>query len=354
MHNLPRVRRGYIPTLDGWRAVAISLVVVSHGLEDTVPRAAKLGALGVDLFFALSGYLICTLLLSELHQTGRISLSAFYKRRFFRILPAALAYLLLIAALGAAGIIVLKKGELLTAFYAANYFHTRSWFTSHFWSLSVEEHFYLFWPAILAFARPKKAQFIALAMIVALVFYRPWAEVHSGAGAYQHTDMRLDVFLVPCLLAMLLQQASWRARFASVLRPWVCVLMFAVVVGLAALAAAQPAYANVQKLLQSAILPMLIVSTVLRPSALGDLLELPALRWIGRVSYSLYLWQQLFLFHERPGPNFLVRLPLIIAFAAASYYLIERPMIHLGSRLGRPKKPDVGAAWSSQQIQRID
>ena len=104
-----------------------------------------------------------------------------------------------------------------------------------------------------------------------------------------------------------------------------------------ALAARQPAYGNFQKLFQAAVLPTLIVSAVLRPSALGAFLELPALRWVGRLSYSLYLWQQPFLFHGHPGPPFLLRLPFIVAFAAASYYLIERPMIRFGHHVTRAR-----------------
>jgi peptidoglycan/LPS O-acetylase OafA/YrhL len=299
-NNRPNAR-GYIPTLDGWRAVAISLVVIAHAFEDKLPIVAKLGALGVDLFFALSGYLICTLLLSELVKTGRISLSSFYKRRVFRIVRAALTYLLFIAVLGATGVVALRRGELLAAFYAANYFHARSWFTAHYWSLSMEEHFYLFWPAILALARPRNAQVIAVAMLAGLVLYRPWAEAHFATSVYQRTDMRLDVFLLPCLLAILLKQPIWHTRLATLLRPWVCVLLLAAVCGMAALAARQPAYGNAQKLLQSAILPLLIVSTVLRPSVLSGLLELSAVRWIGRISYSLYLWQQLFCSMRVPG-----------------------------------------------------
>lgn len=316
--------------------MAISLVIVSHGLAQSFPIVTKLGALGVNLFFALSGYLICTLLLSEQEENGTISLSAFYKRRVFRIVPPALIYLAVVALLGAAGIITLRKGELLSAFYAANYFHARSWFTEHFWSLSMEEHFYLFWPAILVLLGPRKARFAALGLVGTLLLYRPWGERHFDASAYQHTDMRLDAFLLPCTLAIVLKEPAWRARFASLLRPWVCVLLAGTTGAFSALAAMNPAYDNVQKLFQSAVCPLLIVSTVLRPSFLGIVLELPAIRWVGRISYSLYLWQQLFLFQEHPGPPFVLRVLFIVAFATASYYFVERPMIRFGQRMASP------------------
>lgn len=265
----------YIPTLDGWRAVAISLVIVSHGLTDTFPAVTKLGALGVSLFFALSGYLICTLLLIEREETGTISLKAFYRRRFFRIIPPALTYLVVLGLLGAFGVVALRKGELFSAFYAANYFHARSWFTEHYWSLSMEEHFYLFWPAILMLAGPRKARVVALVILGALLVYRPWGERIFDASSYQHTDMRLDAFLLPCVLAILLRQPAWRERFVNLLRPWLCALLGVAVCVLAAFAAAHPAWHNAQKFIQAGILPLFIVSTVLRPSPLAVLLELP-------------------------------------------------------------------------------
>jgi peptidoglycan/LPS O-acetylase OafA/YrhL len=163
-----------------------------------VPAAAKLGALGVDLFFALSGYLICTLLLLEREETGKISLTSFYMRRAFRIAPPAITYLAIIAILGAAGFLTLRKNEIITAFYAANYFHSRSGFTAHYWSLSMEEHFYLFWPVALAVLGFRKAQFLSIALLGALLLYRPWAELHFDSSSYQHTDMRIDAFLLPC------------------------------------------------------------------------------------------------------------------------------------------------------------
>jgi peptidoglycan/LPS O-acetylase OafA/YrhL len=327
----------YIPTLDGWRAVAISLVIVSHGLEERFPFVTKLGALGVGLFFALSGYLICTLLLGEHEETGGISLWAFYVRRVFRILPPAIVYLLFLSLLGATDIVTLRRHELLTALYAANYVHTRSWFTEHFWSLSIEEHFYLFWPATLALARPRRAKYLAAILLVVILLYRPWGELHSDPSAYQHTDMRLDSFLLPCILAILLRQTKWREFFTKLVHPLVCAGLFGVILAASIFAASHPAYGNAQKFLQAAILPLFIVSTVLRPAGLmGAVLEWPILRWIGRISYSLYLWQQLFLFHQRPGgPPFFLRLPLIVAFAAASHYLVERPMIRQGQRLSK-------------------
>ena len=173
-----------IPTLDGWRAVAIGAVMVSHGfpLSSAATRperalsyiAGHLGGLGVALFFAIRGLLITTQLLEEREHRGRISLGAFYIRRGFRILPAAYLYLAVLAISGVCGWLALRRGELSSAaFFYSNYWADRSWYTAHFWSLSMEEHFYLLWPALLAFLGVKRALAGAAALIAATALWRP-------------------------------------------------------------------------------------------------------------------------------------------------------------------------------------
>src|SRR4051812_32985632 len=93
---------GHLSTLDGWRGVAVLMVIAFHGIGWQVPTYKPLGGLGVSLFFALSGFLICNRLLVEHGRDGRIDLGGFYVRRVFRILPPALVFLVALAALGAA------------------------------------------------------------------------------------------------------------------------------------------------------------------------------------------------------------------------------------------------------------
>ena len=172
------VKDRWIPTLDGWRAVAVMMVVVAHELvskPDINPSidsfALRLGPLGVQIFFAISGYLICTLLLLESDKRP-ISLRAFYTRRVFRILPPAFTYLTVVGLLSAAGVIAVRGIDIASCiFLFANYI-TNGWYVAHFWSLSVEEHFYLLWPAILAFAGWRRASHIAFAGIVAVGSWR--------------------------------------------------------------------------------------------------------------------------------------------------------------------------------------
>jgi len=147
----------YIPTLDGWRAVAILAVLVCHGLDQRQhPFAEPLGSAGVLLFFSISGFLITRRMLDEESQTGAVSLRKFYLRRAFRILPPALFYLAAITFLGLMGVFPFSAEPILKAlFFVRNYAYfdfamPATWYSAHFWSLSVEEHFYLIWPFLCA------------------------------------------------------------------------------------------------------------------------------------------------------------------------------------------------------------
>jgi peptidoglycan/LPS O-acetylase OafA/YrhL len=148
----------YIPTLDGWRALSIGLVILHHSqvqyrapiLGPLLQSLARVGEVGVELFFAISGLLICSRLLNEESRVGHISVNAFYLRRFFRILPAAIFYLLVIAVLASLHVIPVFPLDWFAAlFFFRNYAmlfeylgHSPlplHWYTGHFWSLSMEE-----------------------------------------------------------------------------------------------------------------------------------------------------------------------------------------------------------------------
>lgn len=136
----PRIR-----TLDGLRALSISLVILGHlaGNPRIPPRLADamdFANFGVRVFFVISGFLITMLLLKEEAKTGTISLRNFYIRRVFRIFPAFYAYFAVIAVCSLAGYIVVNHSDLLAAaFYVMNFRFHPSWYLGHLWSLSVEE-----------------------------------------------------------------------------------------------------------------------------------------------------------------------------------------------------------------------
>ncbi len=351
--------RGYLPTLDGWRAIAIMLVMIAHvanGLWLSVEpqpdplwfRLTRYGAKGVDLFFGISGFLICSRLLEEHETRGRISLRGFYIRRFARILPPYYAFLVVVTVIGLAGLIHTNGGQLLTSLlFVRNYYaigHDAGWYTWHLWSLAVEEHFYLLWPGLLVLWSPARARSRVVVLALAVAAWRVvefrlrlLEHVLPGISFYFRTDIRLDALLWGCWMALLLRGPAWRDRVTAMLRGsgWIAAVM-----ALIAVIAFSPPLAL---LWQSILIPVVLAGTTLNPDTpIGRLLEAAPLRWIGRISYSLYLWQEVFLVPtgERGQLGLTQSLPFNIActfaVAAASYYLIERPMIKLGHRLAPP------------------
>jgi peptidoglycan/LPS O-acetylase OafA/YrhL len=348
----------YIPTLDGWRAVAIILVLAHHFITSFCapegprpnPSLYAFGdtlAIGVDIFFVLSGYLICTRLLEERANTGRISLKAFYIRRAFRILPPYLFYMAVLGTLATLGLVTFVRQEVITCLLFVRNYLPRvywHWYTGHFWSLSVEEHFYLIWPPLLVFAGVKRngvrqAGLLAFggALLIAAwrtLDHRYQLFVHLEPNTMDNfrSDVRIDELFWGCGLAVLLQAASLRRNIARVLS--VPVWSVAIILLLSCVWM-QPHFELVW---QSILLAALLTGTSLNPDSIpGRLLEISAIRWIGRISYSLYIWQQLFV---APYPHKLGWLQdppwnFAAAFlcAAASYYLLERPMMRRGKVL---------------------
>ena len=348
-------RRAYIPTLDGWRAVAILLVIGAHSVQSLLRTGTRLGvllaqcfahiSLGVDIFFALSGYLICTILLRESQRAGRVNLRNFYVRRAFRILPPILVYLSALALLKLANVLPeIRFTDLLAVlFFVRNYFFG-SVYTGHFWSLAVEEHFYLFVPWIVSRLKWGAAMTAALMIAAASITVRA-LEDHGAAAPgtmpmHFRTESRLDALMYGAVLALLLSRApirEWFARYLSL----GAVICLAIVTAVAVyLFTSQP----IRRSVIAFVLPLFIAYTVLHPaSPAGRFLELGWLRWLGRLSYSLYIWQELFLVHVGQPLGFLQQYPwnlvASILCAIASYYLIEKPMIRAGHRIAGSGNP---------------
>jgi len=348
-----------IPTLDGWRGVAIAFVLLGHA-RDEIARAAagwglqlhvplETGLFGVQVFFAISGYLITTNLLEEEQVRGHASMASFYLRRVFRILPAAVVFLLVIACLAALGVLdVAPSRWFATLFLLSNYTDApASWYLGHFWSLAIEEHFYLVWPllfVLLARPRPRLA-FAVLAVLVvwlwraiAFKYHLTWNSIPSF---WARTDLQVDGILCGVTLALVRRMPAARDRLDGLLAQPVALptLVMAVAVFNAGAAWGWKS-TMVATSLRSAVLPLLIMCTVLRPeSAVGRLLETRAARWLGMISYSLYLWQQLFLVWDtarvpvlKPLQTFPLGIVAALAFAWASFAFVERPLIAWGRR----------------------
>ena len=356
MASVPKT--GHLPTLDGWRAIAILAVLLDHAVAYSSLRrvpalyaASRTGPNGVSLFFAISGFLICSRLLEEERIFSKISLRGFYIRRACRILPPAMFYLIAVGVLSLFGVIIVTRAEwwscvLFFRNYLPESWIVRGWggYTVHYWSLAVEEHFYLLWPAALVLLGKGRARWFALGLGVTLAGWRMldyhrhlFDRVIPGLMFGSRTDIRLDGLLLGCLAALLLEGDGLREAFSrrfTLSAWWVCA---------AAYAATQ--FLHRQRnysLLDSSLLAVMVVGTVYRPQTwIGRLLESPPLKWIGRLSYSLYLWQQLFSilpvdWNLPAVVKIPVSLTMTFALAWTSYRLVERPFIRLGHRLAPP------------------
>ena len=341
---------GYLPTLDGWRTIAILSVMFCHDSVHhlgpfTTAWLHEHGLVGVDVFFAISGILICSRLLTEEDSQGFISRHNFYIRRAFRILPPAAFFLATLLVLKATVNLPVQLPEVLVSlFFVRNYTFPFSHFqtiypfyTSHFWSLAVEEHFYLLLPSLLVFAPQKMRVPLLLILASAISLHR----IAPNSWLSFHSDMRLDALFIPAAFAVLLRspllsQPNHRQRLIQTLRLWPF-LAIAILIPLT-----YDLIPRTNGILIAWLMPLIILGTMLRPQSwFSRLLENPILRYIGRISYSLYLWQQLFLISHfgantaRLGVLQSSPLSWLMTFACAifSYYLVERPLIRLGHRL---------------------
>ena len=298
------------------------------------------GGLGVSVFFVISGFLITRLLMGEQDKTDDINLKRFYFRRALRIFPAFYAYLVVLGILWSQGLISESSQSFLRAgTYTWNYFGTGGfWFLGHTWSLSLEEQFYLLWPACLVFLPRRHCRNFALAVMALspasrVVTYYLLPDWRGHLGMMLHT--RLDTIMFGCWLALVWDNERFAAAVKLLVRPWIVALasLFALFADPLLLEKFRGYYSlPLGMTLEAACISLVLIYVVRQPgTAAGRLLNLPAVRHIGVISYSLYLWQQLF----TPPGHGLFPLNILAAFACAelSYRLLERPMLQLRDAL---------------------
>jgi peptidoglycan/LPS O-acetylase OafA/YrhL len=334
-------RLGHLPQLDGVRGVAILMVVAQH----TLHRRGGL-TLGVDVFFVLSGFLITALLLSEHDRDGRISLRGFYRRRALRLLPALyaqIAVLLLVVAVvviggragdlpsevfAAAGAASIYVGNLATAFHIPV---RMPHLFEYYWSLALEEQFYLVWPALLIWllTRSRRLWIYVVPVLVAGAS----AGLQIGlweAGAQRHRlwfapDTHLAPIALGCLAGVAYTYARLPLRALRALAP----LAF-----LACVAIVSVPPLDYRRLYEGPAVAFGVACAVCLLAAcsnaagwLAKPLTARPLRWTGKVSYSLYLWHVPLL-----AVFGLLGLPLSFLVAAATRRYVEEPFLRLKRR----------------------
>lgn len=314
-----------LPSLDGIRACAVSLVFLAHaGLDRWVP-----GGLGVTVFFVLSGYLITSLLRSEHQRTGRILLGKFYERRALRLLPALLVVVLVAGGLAAKGRLEepFTPGGLAAALlYLSNYhlilndFHGFPAGLGVLWSLAVEEHFYLVFPLWCAWVLPSfqdrqhaverqgtgahagepslwtrvgdPAVVGLIGVCVAILAWRCWLQFHGTNPRWltMSTDTRADAILAGCILALVRHPQLDERRHRDATRDLiVAVVCLAVLLGTLLWRTESFRHTWRYTLQALALLPLIDLAVKRANWRAFRWLEARPLVWLGRRSYGVYL-----------------------------------------------------------------
>jgi len=359
-HITPEAKFGYIPGLDGIRAIAVLIVLIAHvGFSHIVP-----GGFGVTVFFFISGFLITRLLLAESEKKGGIGLKDFYIRRFLRLLPAL--YLMLVLT----WIFMLfvgtspTWGEAVGAFtYTMNYHYaylgiypvdTKMAPWDHLWSLAVEEHFYLMFPLLLLFVKKNwaKAFKIGLAICCIVLGWRLFSHhilYLPHEYTYATTESRLDSIMYGCLLSLGLhvwpQHMSWKKLVGA--------LPLALGFGCLAFAFIYRTDAfreTFRYSLQGIGLSLIVLNLMFWPKmkVFVRMLENKVMQWIGRVSYGVYLWHVPFTMLAgkymglEKGAWDYIGFVVIATFimTAISYYGMEKPIVKLRKKFGSHTRED--------------
>lgn len=330
-------RSGYI---DQWRGLSVLAVVIYHANPDRLFDThhanpivvflqlclARLGPLGVDAFFVISGFLITRLLLQEESQTGAISLAAFYVRRATRILPAMLVYVLAVMVASVAGLTLRLEpveGVKAVSFLCNTSLITCAYQFAPFWTLGIEEQFYLLWPLLLLMSGRFRTPLTAIAMVVAAIC--------AMIPTLIVQDLFNNGLAVYCLSSGVLFALSqrFRAAFGAVKRipTWALLIPLFLVIPLDY--DGHWAFGHPVALLT---IPPILVSVVLARDGniFGPQLS-EALRKVGVVSYSLYIWHWFATWHF-VSPMLRALSVLAIPLAWISYRYVELPFIAAGRR----------------------
>ncbi len=350
----------YIPALDGLRALAVIAVVIYH-MNAT---ALQSGLLGVTIFFVLSGYLITGLLIREWSTTKKINLPQFWLRRVRRLFPAIVFVLLgtiVLTGVFAPGMLTKLRNDIV----AALLFFTNWWYifqdvsyfeamgapspVTHFWSLAIEEQFYLIWPPLLLLLLSKrvKKRHIQLGLLVTAIasaaamaiLYSPQAD---PSRVYYGTDTRAFSLLIGAFLAFEFPptrvNGHGRQGFTARDRKIALGVGSAALAGILVMMVAVNGYSPFLYYGGIALLSLLtgalIITLADGRSPLARFFALRPLVWIGKLSYSIYLWHYPLLLLMNPR-NFTGETPwfayvgqalVILAVSAISYYVVETPL----------------------------
>ncbi len=334
-----------VPSIDGFRAISITLVVIHHLLNKEKADVNPLwylignGFLGVFIFFVISGFLITTLLLREADSTGRISLSAFYLRRAFRILPPLYFYIAFaVLAAWALGTPLSVASISEAATLTQNIVIRNSpWQFEHFWSLCIEEQFYLIWPITIGYFIIRHRRQTAIRLVVALIVIAPILRTgvfvccHDQALRHYLLGLlpaKMDALMYGCGTALAVGTPSFEKVYerASALI-WLLLLWVAVISNYLTLRYGNYFSMSIGQTIDGFCIAIMITWAARNAAgAAGRILNCRPVVHIGLISYSVYIWQTWFLHAENHTVFGQTPWNLLSIWLAAefSYFGIER------------------------------
>lgn len=331
----------HIPKLDALRAISAIFVMLFHFGLHFPP------GFGVLCFFVISGFLITWLLLAEYEATGDVSLRGFYARRSLRIFPAFYVQWAIITLVMLLHHKFMKGPAFSALFYLSDYyvaFHPKpeTGYTLS-WSLSVEEQFYLLWPLLFLKVMPNRRRLLkVLTVIVGCIWiYRILIRLAgvSQAYAYNAFECRADAILVGCGLAIALRAGYFPGFWAMLCRHWLNLVVSISLLSFLLMVHVRGTY--FRDMVGHAIEPLLIAVVIVQLLGIEcrplDLLDSRPLRFLGKISYSTYLYHGLF---PMPSgvPSILKVIPAY-TLATISYYCVEKPFLRLKDRWFKAPDP---------------
>lgn len=333
-----------IPSLDGLRAFSISLVLLFHLLgtrnflqlsEDDLPF--DIGNFGVVIFFVISGYLITTLLLTEMERSGTVSLPRFYFRRTARIFPTYYAYLFIIFLVSLLGHVTLPTWDMIRALTYTSNFADSVTVLRHTWSLSVEEQFYLLWPATLKYLGRRRALIGAFGFVLFAPVFRVglFFTGHYHGALFPAVG---DSIAIGCLLAGFRTELEAHSLYARLMRSRLFILVPVILLWVLWARHILILSHAVFQSMENVLIALCLHRCLMFPGdAVGRILNSRPLVYIGTLSYSIYVFQQPFL--NRESTWFFASFPINLVCAAgaalAAHYLVEQPVLAWRARFDK-------------------
>jgi peptidoglycan/LPS O-acetylase OafA/YrhL len=342
----PILNQKTYPSLNGLRAISILMVIVYHLMLGYAPSFSQffyIGPLGVDVFFVISGFLITTLCLKEKITTGNLSLKSFYIRRALRILPVAYLYIIVVIILSYIFKLHIAPISVITAiFFVVNIpFSTEfTWNLAHYWSLSVEEQFYLFFPV---FIKKRFNVFIGLLLFICfivppIVCLKSMVPIlDTGIMAYVLPYLvKLQGISIGCLFSILLFKGYLNfGKFKLLVS-----LLSIFIIFFLHFKADYGSKNCLTNLVISIFIGFIIVNNIQpQNNVVFKFLNLKALNFIGILSYSIYVWQQLFLSNDSKFvlSKFPLNLVFIVIVPLLSYFYFEKFFLKFKTRFIKVK-----------------